>query len=194
MSPTLTSLSIGLLAAAAGLLAWPALEYLIHGVLCHRYRTLVGPFHWGHHRNPHGVFTSPVAWVPLAAIIWVLAALTAGAVLGSLFVLGLLAGFARYEWVHYRFHFREPRSERERMLRAHHLAHHFRNPRMYQGVTTRVFDRAFGTLPAEWREDYARVADRPPLAGPSNLRATYGATGLRSMWAQVADWLPGLRS
>ena len=57
----------------------------------------------------------------------------------------------------------------ERRLRAHHLAHHFRNPLAYHGVTTRFWDRALGTLPAHCERDYARVADRPPLPGRSNF-------------------------
>jgi hypothetical protein len=185
----MTSALIALAAVLAGWLTWPLVEYAVHGVLAHRFRTLVGPFHWGHHRNPHGVFTSPFAWVPLAGAIWGLAALAVGPGWAGLFLLGLFSGFARYEWIHYRIHFREPRNERERMLRAHHLAHHFRNPRMYHGVTTRLWDRAFGTLPAEWRDDYARVGDRAPLRGDSNLRATYGMTGLRTTWASVRESL-----
>lgn len=178
-----------LLAVAVGVLAWPLVEYGVHGVLAHRFRTLVGPFHWGHHRQPQSVFTSPFAWAPLALLIWAVAALAVGANLGGLFVLGLFLGFVRYEWIHYRIHFRAPRNERERTLRAHHLAHHFRNPRMYHGVTTRLCDRAFGTLPAGWKDDYAHVADRPPLSGPSNFRATYGLSGLRHTWASVrAGW------
>lgn len=184
---------IALLFCLAGLLAWPLVEYTVHGILAHRFRTLVGPFHWGHHRNPQAVFTSPFAWVPLALAIWALASLVAGPARGGLFLAGLFAGFVRYEWLHYRIHFRAPRSERERMLRAHHLAHHFRNPRMYHGVTTRLWDRVCGSLPAHWRDDYAQVADRPPLRGESNFRATYGWTGLRSTWAGVRAHLPGGR-
>ena len=71
--------------------------------------------------------------------------------------------------MHWRFHFRPPASERERRLRAHHLAHHFRNPRAYHGVTTRFWDRVFGSLPAECERDYAAVIDLPPLEGRSNL-------------------------
>ncbi|MDX1650830.1 MAG: sterol desaturase family protein, partial [Myxococcota bacterium] len=93
-------------------------------------------------------------------------------------VAGLLAGFARYEYVHWRIHFRAPRSARERLLRSHHLAHHVRDASAYHGVTTRLWDRAFGTLPDRWPEDYARVADHPPLEGSSNLRATFSPAAM----------------
>jgi sterol desaturase/sphingolipid hydroxylase (fatty acid hydroxylase superfamily) len=154
---------------AGGFLTWPLVEYTIHGFLSHRLRTPISPLHWGHHKQPARVFTSPLAWVPVAALVYLAlaAALGAGPALAAL--AGLLAGFFRYETMHWRFHFRAPRSERERRLRAHHLAHHFRNPRAYHGVTTRIWDRVFGSLPAEREEDYAAVADLPPLEGPSNL-------------------------
>lgn len=154
---------------ALGLAAWPFVEYAIHGVLAHRLRTPVSPLHWAHHVEPRRVFTSPLAWVPIAILLG--AALTAlvGIVLALPFVLGVLAGFFHYEYVHWRIHFRAPRTERQRRLREHHLAHHFRNPRAYHGVSSHFCDRLFGTLPPSWREDYAAVARRPPLQGRSNL-------------------------
>lgn len=166
-------------AALAGFLAWPLVEYLVHGVLAHRLRTFVGPLHGAHHREPHAVFTSPLAWAPAALLLF--GALTAalGPGLAGAAVAGLLLGFVRYEYVHWRIHFRAPRSARERLLRSHHLAHHFRDASSYHGVTTRLWDRAFGTLPDRWRDDYARVADRPPLEGPSNLRATFSPRTMR---------------
>jgi hypothetical protein len=36
-------------------------------------------------------------------------------------------------------------------------------------VTTRFWDHALGTLPQGWRDDYAKVAEREPLTGGSNL-------------------------
>lgn len=161
------------LVAASGFAAWGFVEYLIHGILSHRFRTPVSPMHWGHHREPRAVFTSPLAWVPVAALVWAGLAAGAGVALASAFTAGLLAGFARYERTHWRIHFRAPRSPREELLRAHHLAHHFRNPRMYHGVTTRFWDRRLGTLPDEHERDYASVAHVPPIAGPSNWGRTW---------------------
>lgn len=160
-------------AAGIGCLSWPLVEYGIHGVLGHRFRTFVTPLHWGHHRTPAAVFTSPLAWVPAAAAIFVLSALLAGAALGAAFSLGLLAGFLRYEYVHWRIHFRPARNARQERLRAHHLAHHFVNPKAYHGVTTRFWDHVFRSLPAGWESDYARGAARPAIPGPSNLRASF---------------------
>ena len=175
-----------LLAAAIGFAAWPALEYLIHGILSHRFRTFVSPLHWGHHKQPRGVLTAPHAWVPAAGLIWIIGALVAGPGLASAFLVGLLAGFARYERFHWRIHFREPRNERERVLFSHHLAHHFRDPRNYHGVTTRLFDRLFGTLPVDCDRVYASVSQRRPLEEPDDTFAVYRLSGLRVMLTRGA--------
>ena len=168
--------------AILGFLLWPLVEYAIHGVLAHRFHTPVSPMHGSHHRDPAAVFTSPIGWVPVAAALYAAYALVVGASAGAWMILGTIAGFARYEVIHFRIHFRTPRNERERRLRAHHLAHHFCDARSYHGVTTRTWDRFFGTLPAHAEADYARAAMRPPLAGRSNLRQMYdprGVFGLR---------------
>jgi len=166
--PSVAELTVPLLLVGAGWLAWPFVEYLIHGVLSHRFRTFVSPLHWGHHRDPRAVFTSPFAWVPSVLALFAVEALAVGVVPAACFTSGLLAGFFRYERVHWRIHFREPRSSREALLRAHHLAHHFADPKSYHGVTTRLCDRLFGTLPAHHARDYERGARRPPLTGESN--------------------------
>lgn len=173
-----------LLALALGRLAWGPVEYLVHGFMAHRWRTFVGPIHGGHHLEPAAVFTSPVAWLPVALLVAAAASALAGARLGLPFALGLVAGFAHYEYQHWRMHFRVPRTARQIRMRQHHLAHHFVKPQHYHGVTTRLWDRVFGTLPEDCANDYVRVADREPLTGPSNLRLLYSAAGIRNALRQ----------
>ncbi len=165
---------IGLL--LAGFLFWGLLEYTIHGLLAHRWNTFVSPLHANHHRSPQNVFTSPIVVLPVTLLLFGATTLVASPLQASCFVGGALAGFCRYEWMHWRFHFREPRSKRERLLRSHHLAHHICNSRAYHGVSTRLWDRVFGTLPAGWKEDYARVEDRAPLTGKSNFVEIWNPT------------------
>lgn len=160
-----------LVAPIAGILAWPFVEYLVHGVLSHRWRTFASPMHWGHHVDPRAVFTSPAAWVPAALGLWAAGSLAVGPATAGAFTAGLVAGFLRYEVAHWRIHFREPRTPHERLMRLHHLAHHFRDPGAYHGVTTRFWDRVLGTLPADRGQAYRAVAEVPLLDGPSNLPA-----------------------
>jgi len=150
-------------AALLGFVSWPAVEYLVHGVLSHRLRTFVSPMHWEHHEDEHAVFTSASAWVPAAIFLWAAGSLALGVAVAGAYVAGLLVGFQRYERVHWAIHFREPRDARERRLRVHHLAHHHCDPSMYHGVTTHLFDRLLGTLPDDHERDYASVAGLPVL-------------------------------
>ena len=152
---------------------WTLVEYFIHGILSHRLQGIVARLHANHHRDPRGVFTGPILTAPAALLLYGLLRLALTPALAGWIIAGTVAGFVRYEYVHWRFHFRRPRSAREALLRAHHLAHHRVNPRAYHGVTTRLWDRAFGTLPARWRADYARAAKTEPLVGRSNFRRMY---------------------
>lgn len=178
------------LAGGVGLLSWSLVEYGIHGVLAHRFKTFVTPVHWGHHRTPAAVFTSAVAWVPIAGAILAVSVAIAGDALGAAFTGGLLVGFLRYEHIHWRIHFRPARGTRQERLRAHHLAHHFVNPKAYHGVTTRFWDHVFRSLPESWETDYERGARRPPIAGVSNLRATWSPVATARIVRQALDRTP----
>jgi dihydroceramide fatty acyl 2-hydroxylase len=171
-------------AAGLGLFVWTVIEYTIHGPLSHRWKTFVSPLHWTHHRSPRNVFTSPLAAVPVAGLLFAISYAATGLLAAAVFVSAVLVGFIHYERVHWRIHFRLPRNSRERRLRSHHLAHHFENPRAYWGVTTRIWDRVFGTLPTTWPDDYAKFENAAPLVGDSNLRAVWNP---RRVLAEVLD-------
>ena len=160
---------LDLLSFAAGLFAWTLVEYVIHGVLGHAHRTFVTPLHDVHHRDPRAVFALG-AWIPTALV---LASALAwfGLAPGVVFYGGIVAGFAVYEYVHYRIHFATRLFEVEARLRARHLAHHVAEPDAIFGVTTRLWDVVFGTEPepARMRELAAIGARVAPLAGSSNL-------------------------
>ncbi|HXW84264.1 MAG TPA: sterol desaturase family protein, partial [Candidatus Binataceae bacterium] len=137
---------------ASGLFAWTLLEYVIHGVLAHRLHTFAAPLHAVHHRDPHAVFAIR-SWIP-AGVVWLAALAICGLTAGTLFLSGLLAGFAAYETIHYRLHFCRPSCAVEARLRARHLAHHLHEPGRIFGVTNSLWDRVFGTEP-----EAARLAD-----------------------------------
>ena len=97
---------------ALGLLLWPLVEYGIHGFLSHRLRTPVSGLHWVHHVQPERVFTSALAWIPAIALLFSATSLALGTGRAGALVFGLLLGFWRYEYVHWRIHFRAPRNDR----------------------------------------------------------------------------------
>jgi dihydroceramide fatty acyl 2-hydroxylase len=158
-----------LLLFAAGMFAWTLVEYVIHGVLGHAYRTFVTPIHNAHHREPRLVFAMR-SWIPTAVVLagaWV----AFGFAPWVIFLGGIASGFAAYELIHYRIHFARPSCAAEARLRARHLAHHLGEPDAIFGVTTRLWDVVFGTEPApdRMRELTAAAAGVVPLEGPSNL-------------------------
>jgi|SRR5579875_2737671 len=166
---------------AAGFFAWTLLEYAIHGWLGHRFHTFVTPMHAVHHRDPRAVFAIG-AWLPAAALLAILYA-AFGWSPATVFYASLVCGFIAYEVIHYRLHFATRLTHWERELRAHHLAHHFARPQACFGVTTRLWDRVFGTdwnLPGPLRQAIAQV---PPLSGPSNLAYLLGFDGRRQQRA-----------
>jgi len=160
----------------AGLLSWTLLEYAVHGWMGHIYNTFVTPIHAVHHRDPRAVFAIGT-WLPSVLVAVIL--LIAFGFGPFIFYLGLLAGFAAYEVIHYRIHFSARLTPVETRLRAHHLVHHLRRPKMCLGVTTSFWDRVFGTEPAgpELAALYASVRSVPRLEGPSNLGILIAALG-----------------
>ncbi len=152
-----------------GLVAWTFLEYVIHGWLSHTFDTFATPLHAMHHRDPSAVFTL-TAW-PFAVLILLLSALIWKFTGPTIFSLGLVGGFAGYELLHYRMHYREPASRFESWLRVHHLIHHMRRPQACYGVTTSFWDRVFRTeLSAiEINELTPAIEKIRPLTVPSNF-------------------------
>ena len=162
-----------LAAFVSGLFAWTFAEYAIHAWLSHTFRTFATPFHNAHHRDPRRVFAVK-AWIPLA-VTWIIALVAWRFSIGLIFFSGLLAGFATYEWLHYRIHFMEPKRPFESWLRTRHLIHHDHAARRGFGVTGNLWDLVFGTElmgSEDWRfaESAARTA---PLKGSSNINALW---------------------
>jgi dihydroceramide fatty acyl 2-hydroxylase len=167
----------------AGLLTWTFLEYAIHGWMGHRFATFVTPLHHVHHRDPRAVFALG-AWLPAALPLLIGAA--RGARGWTILYGGILAGFAAYEVLHYRMHFRTPICRAEARMRTRHLIHHYCAPALCFGVTTTLWDRVFRTTAggADGALLAARVASIAPLEGPSNLGAP-GAV-MRRLIATIA--------
>jgi dihydroceramide fatty acyl 2-hydroxylase len=166
---TIETMVAGVFIFMAGVFAWTMVEYLIHGVLAHAHRTFVTPMHGVHHRDPHAVFAIG-AWIPTAIVLLGGFAMF-GAAPGMIFLGGIAAGFAGYEYLHYRIHFARPASALEARLSARHLAHHVGAPDAIFGVTTRLWDVVLGSEPnaVEMRELAELGARVAPLDGRSNL-------------------------
>ena len=153
-----------------GLFTWTFLEYLIHAWLSHRFSTFASPLHRVHHQDPRRVFAIG-AW-PLVAASWIVGFAIWGLPPAMIFYSGTVSGFALYEFVHYRVHFRMPQSQFESYLRERHLVHHYRAPDRCFGVTSALWDWIFSSEIGDiemrtLRDDVRRT---PPLAGLTNVR------------------------
>jgi Fatty acid hydroxylase superfamily len=152
-----------------GVFSWTFLEYLIHGWLSHCFQTFATPLHALHHRDPHAVFTVR-AWIPIACVWTILFACLRWSP-WMMLLNGAVAGFVGYEVEHYRIHFRRPRGRLEQLLRSRHLIHHLYYSDRCFGVTSPLWDLAFGSEPmgAAIAVLYDSLRDYPLLTGRTNL-------------------------
>jgi 4-hydroxysphinganine ceramide fatty acyl 2-hydroxylase len=136
-------------ALLTGIFSWTFSEYLLHRYLghLHKGRNFFKSEHLQHHSEFD--YFAPVWKKILSALLvsgWMI--LIISWVLTFEIAIGFTAGFASmytlYEFTHYRYHAQQP-IPFFIPLRKHHFYHHFHDPKTNFGVTTRFWDRVFGT-------------------------------------------------
>jgi 4-hydroxysphinganine ceramide fatty acyl 2-hydroxylase len=140
-----------LFAFISGVILWTFLEYVLHRFLGHEHKgkNFFKDEHLIHHRKVH--YFAP-AYKKIGAALIVAVALFAilNLVLtwnvALFFILGLMGMYGLYEATHARFHRKGPVAKPFIILRKHHFYHHFHQPKLNHGVTTRFGDRVFGTF------------------------------------------------
>lgn len=166
-------------AGLAGLATWSFTEYCMHRFLGHacKGRNHFSREHLAHHSNPD--YFAP-AWQKL---LFALACMTVIVLVGQILVptslaLAYASGFALsygfYEWLHRRIHTHPPRNWYGQMVRKHHLSHHFTDARQCHGVTSRAWDRVFGThSPVEKVRVPRKMATRWMLTDTGELNENF---------------------
>lgn len=150
---TIPDLAGALALFALGFPLWSLAEYLMHRFVMHeaKGRGLASREHLTHHAERDSILESwYFAWTGVVVVgaaigfgvAHLLGAGTAGWALGA----GWVAAYGVYDWIHWRAHRRPIANRYERFVRRHHFHHHFGHPMANHGVTTAVWDRAFGTL------------------------------------------------
>ena len=140
------------LSFAIGIITWPVLEYVLHRYLGHilKLNTLFKKEHTRHHVETN--YFAPLLYkifasIPICTTTFVLIGLlTSSWEIGASFTLGFISMYSFYEWAHWSFHARSPKTNLGMRLRKHHFAHHFHNPKMNHGVTTTIIDWIAGTF------------------------------------------------
>ena len=138
------------MAFSVGVVFWTFLEYLLHRFLghVHKGKNFFKTEHLQHHAKVH--YFAPASKKFFAALIVLSLLLFFLSIITTLytaiaFCIGLFSMYALYETTHFRFHKTNPIAKPFIVLRKHHFYHHFQNPKMNFGVTTRFWDRVFGT-------------------------------------------------
>lgn len=135
----------------SGIIMWTFLEYVLHRFLghVHKGKNFFKTEHLLHHSKANyfaPVFKKIIAALMVAVILFLLLNFIVETINALTFVIGLIGMYAAYENTHYRYHSSDPLIPPFIILRKHHFYHHFHNPKVNHGVTTRFWDRVFGTF------------------------------------------------
>ncbi len=144
-----------------GLFLWTLTEYLMHRFIFHfRPRTawqrrLSFLSHGVHHHQPQcktRLVMPPAASIPLALLFYAAYYLVLDVLLGIPWWLvptfaGFIAGYLVYDMLHYASHHIPMRRGIGKVLKRHHLRHHYKTSDQRFGVSSPVWDVVFGTQP-----------------------------------------------
>ena len=137
-----------------GILFWTFFEYIMHRFVFHwvaeseRAQKIVYVLHGNHHHFPRDkerLFMPPVPSLILASIIF----LIMFAIMGNfafVFFPGFILGYLIYGTMHYAIHAWNPPFKWMKPLWRNHHLHHYKDEHRGFGVSTTIWDRAFGTM------------------------------------------------
>jgi len=134
-----------------GVISWTLTEYLLHRFLghVHKGKNFFKAEHLQHHSKANyfaPAYKKAALAVVVSASLVAFISLFTTLLTAVTFVLGFVSMYTLYEATHARFHRKEPIAKPFIILRKHHFYHHFHNPKMNHGLTTRFWDRVFGTF------------------------------------------------
>ncbi len=143
--------------AVAGIAFWTFSEYVLHRFVFHfrKWPKLHYFIHGIHHEYPNDlgrVVMPPTASAFLAVPLWFLALGALGYEAALPFFSGFVIGYLWYDMTHWWTHVGKPKGPWGKMLRRHHMLHHFSSPAVRFGVTSPFWDHVFGTSGEEKTE------------------------------------------
>lgn len=167
-----------ILVTIAGIAAWTLTEYLMHRFLghVHKGKNFFKTEHHQHHSKANyfaPFYKKAILAVGASAVLIALLSLLTGFAAALAFVAGFVGMYGLYEATHYRFHSKEPVAKPFIILRKHHFYHHFHNPKMNHGVTTRIWDRVFGTFKRVEKVNIPRQMSMQWLMEDNEIKSVY---------------------
>lgn len=140
---------------AGGFTTWTLTEYWLHRTFFHwqpkapwgeRMHFLVHGVHHTWPRDKYRLVMPPAVSISLFWIFLGIFRATLGSKYCWSFHAGFTAGYMTYDLTHYYIHHFNPKSRFGLTLKKHHMLHHFKDHSSRFGVSSRVWDRVFGTL------------------------------------------------
>jgi len=142
------------------LFVWTLTEYCLHRFVFHYPaasrigKYLVFLFHGVHHATPRDksrLVMPPAGGVIVLAALYPIFRLAVPAPWLEPFFAFFIAGYLVYDYIHYATHHFPMRSPLLHFLKVHHLQHHYGAKGLRYGVSSPLWDRVFGTYPADAR-------------------------------------------
>lgn len=138
-----------------GVFVWTLTEYLLHRFVFHypaknRYsKRFVYLLHGLHHDDPVDptrLVMPPIPGILIASVLFLFFRLFLGPVWVEPFFAFFLMGYLWYDYTHYATHHFTPRTSWGRMVKQHHMQHHYVSMKLRFGVSTPFWDHVFGTM------------------------------------------------
>ncbi len=149
------------LTTLGGALTWTLMEYIIHRFAYHteldseEILNFQMSMHGNHHhypKDPERLAMPPIPGLIISVLFFGLFYLIMGQYAYAFFP-GFILAYDAYITLHYYQHrIKSPRYKPWKKLWQHHKAHHYSNPYSAFGVSTRLWDWVFGTMPKQANE------------------------------------------
>lgn len=151
----LSTLQALVVMAPLGFITWQAAEYFVHKKLFHwtgigpisrRFHEIVHGFHHQYPDDPQRLVMPLAVSIGLASLVGGVLSLVGRPALTVPWFTGFLSGYLFYDFMHWSTHFRKPLTAWGKIMRAHHMSHHFADIDTNFGISHRWVDRLMGTL------------------------------------------------
>ncbi|EDQ91243.1 uncharacterized protein MONBRDRAFT_15270 [Monosiga brevicollis MX1] len=139
-----------------GFLLWTFLEYMLHRFLfhilfsqSHFFITFHFLLHGQHHKFPLDkgrLVFPPVAGFMMASPFYLLFRSLLSAPTADTLMAGALLGYVSYDLIHYYLHHGKPTLAYFQDLKDYHRRHHYKEPDLGYGISSKLWDYPFGTL------------------------------------------------
>ena len=161
-----------------GIITWTMTEYLLHRFLghVHKGRNFFKAEHIQHHSKANyfaPAYKKAITAILVSALLFIVICLFTSCAAAFAFIVGFTGMYGLYELTHFRYHSKEPIARAFIILRKHHFYHHFHNPKMNHGVTTRFWDRVFGTFQEVEKVTVPKKMSMPWLVSEQEIKSSY---------------------